>query len=910
MEAVREFLPFMPAGAGAIIYPLSILFFGCMAYGCYWRFQRYGVSLRDAWNEVRGDAEESGLARLKQVIRQALLQKKVLRRPFAGVFHGGIFFAMLALTLGTMIVALQQDLLGKLGLTVLKDGVYFAFEFLLDTAALAFVAGCLAALGRRLFAKPDDLENSAESYAVLGLLLFIGVTGLLLEGMRLAAHPVPWGFWSYVGSAVALAVPAAAVPMIYPAIWWTHLFAALTMIALVPFTKLYHIIAIPVNVFLEPVGTAKAKLSMPFNLMEMAEDDDEEPTMGVGRVQEFDWKRKFAVDACVNCGRCESVCPAHAAGRELSPRLMIQGLKASLAATVPTPALMKKAEASDLILDENEVPTKAGTDGDIFADGVLSEEAAWSCVNCGACMEECPASIHHVEYLLDLRRHLFSEGRVKDKQATLLEAVDRNGNPYGLPSYERTEWLLDKGIPDIEDNPDADYIYWIGCAGAYGIRNQEVTLATLRLLKAAGLNFAILAEEKCCGEVVKRLGEEGRFQLLAAENVEYLTPYADKTFITSCPHCYNTLKHEYRDFGLELNVVHHTERTISVCMGFFQAFTYAEISGLFPNKSGGASVYGSVGWLPYSKFVAPLSVWCNWIAWTPILAIGTGLMAGYLLTSLFPADSAIMTWQYTLADLGFISDGLTLRLNSRFFLGAIFLTAIFIAQYFGISKAAKITMFLSLVGLLPLLACSLIPIFQGKVDFANFAPYVPVNGAWDFEGIGIFLGGMYVAAWTTYAFETCVCYTKEFKHPKKDAPKSLILSGLLCIFMFSIVPFVFEGVLGTEALSAPDIVDGTGVARAMGNMLGAGSAVTHIIVVMLLFSIILAVMTSMAGSSRTLYQASVDGWLPRYQDHGVFPTSTAEAEEDGAAHKRCGILPYLAIGAAVCTAYGFYHLFS
>lgn len=559
MEAVREFLPFMPAGAGAIIYPLSILFFGCMAYGCYWRFQRYGVSLRDAWNEVRGDAEADGLARLKQVIRQALLQKKVLRRPFAGVFHGGIFFAMLALTLGTMIVALQQDLLGKLGLTVLKDGVYFAFEFALDTAALAFIAGCLAALGRRLFAKPDDLENSAESYAVLGLLLFIGVTGLLLEGMRLAAHPVPWGFWSYVGSAVALAVPAAAVPMIYPAIWWTHLFAALTMIALVPFTKLYHIIAIPVNVFLEPVGTAKAKLSMPFNLMEMAEDDDEEPTMGVGRVQEFDWKRKFAVDACVNCGRCESVCPAHAAGRELSPRLMIQGLKASLAATVPAPALMKKAEASDLILDENEVPTKAGTDGDIFADGVLSEEAAWSCVNCGACMEECPASIHHVEYLLDLRRHLFSEGRVKDKQATLLEAVDRNGNPYGLPSYERTEWLLDKGIPDIEDNPDADYIYWIGCAGAYGIRNQEVTLATLRLLKAAGLNFAILAEEKCCGEVVKRLGEEGRFQLLAAENVEYLTPYADKTFITSCPHCYNTLKHEYRDFGLELNVVHHTE---------------------------------------------------------------------------------------------------------------------------------------------------------------------------------------------------------------------------------------------------------------------------------------------------------------------------------------------------------------
>lgn len=567
MDAVREFLPFMPAGAGAIIYPLSILFIGCMVYGCYWRFQRYGVSLRDAWNEVREDAQKEGAARLGNVIRQALLQKKVLRRPFAGVFHGGIFFAMLVLTLGTMTVALQQDLLGKLGLMFLKNGVYFAFEFALDTAALAFVAGCLAALGRRLFAKPDYLENSAESYAVLGLLLFIGATGLLLEGMRLAAHPVPWGYWSYVGSAVAAFVPAAAVPSIYPALWWTHLFAALTMIALVPFTKLYHILAIPVNLFLEPVGARKAKLSMPFNLMDMAEDEESEeeadeeepePVMGFAKVQEIDWKRKFAIDACANCGRCESVCPAHAAGRKLSPRLLIQGLKHSLAAGAPALALMKRAEASDLILDGEE-EENLGEAEDVFAEGVLTEEAAWSCVNCGACMEECPASIHHVEYLLDLRRHLFSEGRVKDKQATLLEAVERNGNPYGLPSYERTEWLLDKGIPDIEENPDADYIYWIGCAGAYGIRNQEVTLATLRLLKAAGINFAILADEKCCGEVVKRLGEEGRFQLLAAENVAYLEPYADKTFITSCPHCYNTLKHEYRDFGLELNVIHHTE---------------------------------------------------------------------------------------------------------------------------------------------------------------------------------------------------------------------------------------------------------------------------------------------------------------------------------------------------------------
>lgn len=176
---------------------------------------------------------------------------------------------------------------------------------------------------------------------------------------------------------------------------------------------------------------------------------------------------------------------------------------------------MSRAEASDLVLDEDTDEEKEAAD--VFEEGVITENAAWSCLNCGACMEECPVSIHHVEYTLDLRRHLFSKGDIMDKQAALLSAVERNGNPYAMPSYERTEWLLDEGIPDIKDNPDADYIFWIGCAGAYGQRNQEVTRAVIRLLQAAGVNFAILAEEKCCGEVVKRLGEEGRFQLLAME---------------------------------------------------------------------------------------------------------------------------------------------------------------------------------------------------------------------------------------------------------------------------------------------------------------------------------------------------------------------------------------------------------
>ena len=417
----------MPKAAGAVIYPLSLVFIGVMAYGFYRRFLRYGIRPQAALEELVADAKETGMARLRNVVSLGLLHKKITRRPFAGAFHWFIYGGMLLLTLGTMTVALQQDLLSHIGVTVLKNGTYFFFEFALDTAALFFVAGCLMALGRRLLAKPDYLENTRDAVPVLLLLLFLGVSGLLLEGMRLAAHPVAWGGYSYIGSVLAAFLPAAAVPSVYPVLWWGHLFAALTMLAIVPFTKLFHIVAIPVHLFLETIGVPKAKLSMPFNLMEMAEDDDAEPQMGIATVKDLDWKRCLALDACINCGRCERVCPAHAAGRELSPRLLVQGLKKTLQAP-PVSLGMKRAEANDLVLDEDSV--EEGEGADVFTDGVITENAAWSCLNCGACMEECPASIHHVEYTLDLRRHLFSKGEIMDKQAALLSAVERNGNPY------------------------------------------------------------------------------------------------------------------------------------------------------------------------------------------------------------------------------------------------------------------------------------------------------------------------------------------------------------------------------------------------------------------------------------------------------------------------------------------------
>lgn len=307
--------------------------------------------------------------------------------------------------------------------------------------------------------------------------------------------------------------------------------------------------------------------------------------------------------------------------------------------------------------------------------------------------------------------------------------------------------------------------------------------------------------------------------------------------------------------------------TLSVLMGFSQSFTYAEIAGLFPNKSGGASVYGAIAWVRYNRFVAPLSTWTNWFAWSPVLAIGTGLAAGYILTAFFPAHSAINTWQLTLVNLGWLKQGLVLRINSTWILGAAILLSIFMAQHYGIAKAAKIQLIMAIGALLPLLVIGIVPLLTGDMPRANFTPFVPLNGAWNKAGWTLFIGGMFIAAWSTYAFETAICYTREFKNPKKDTFKAIFYSGILCIFVFVTVPLAFQGVLGVKGMMAPGIQDGSGVGEAMAGIVGGGAIVTGLIVFLLIFALMLAIMTAMAGSSRTLYQASVDGWLPKYLSH-------------------------------------------
>lgn len=348
--------------------------------------------------------------------------------------------------------------------------------------------------------------------------------------------------------------------------------------------------------------------------------------------------------------------------------------------------------------------------------------------------------------------------------------------------------------------------------------------------------------------------------------------------------------------------------TISVVMGFLQAYSYAEIAGLFSNKSGGAAVYGAAAWLRYSKLIAPLSVWCNWFAWTPVLSLGCAIAAGYILNAMAPIpvfspDSPqVVAWLHDMANAAAIAGksgeeaakiaiaavtnsatpalrtfklvefsffGLAkIEVGATFFIGAILMLVAFAIQHRGILGTARIQMWIGLLVVVPMLIVGIVPFFNGGVNYQNFTPLVPPNGEWNNFGWTFFLGALFIAGWSTYAFETAVCYTREFRNPKTDTKKAIIAAGALCVVLYSLVATAFQGHLGLEGMTQPGIVDGTGVAAAMGDMVGGGNVIiVHLLEMMMILALVLAIMMAMAGSSRTLYQGGVDGWLPKYLGH-------------------------------------------
>jgi Fe-S oxidoreductase len=278
-----------------------------------------------------------------------------------------------------------------------------------------------------------------------------------------------------------------------------------------------------------------SSVSIPFTLADIlsGKTDASQVKVGVEHISEFGIREQLSYDSCVEIGACEAACPATASGRPLSPRVFVRKLS--------------------LLGREGKSP-------DLEPLSVISEEELWSCTTCGSCVSACPVSVKHLDMIYDLRRDLVSKGKLDKEKSTMLENLAQNQNPYGFRSSTRGDWATGLGIDTIATNPSAEYIYWVGCVSSFDQRAQRIPRSLAKILKQAGVSFAILAkEEMCSGDPARRLGEEGRFQELAYQNIEKLNSLGAKKIITACPHCFNTLKNEYPAFGGEYEVVYYTE---------------------------------------------------------------------------------------------------------------------------------------------------------------------------------------------------------------------------------------------------------------------------------------------------------------------------------------------------------------
>ncbi len=525
----REYLPFMPGWTPYLMYSLFIISLLIFFYRFTYNLKLYDIEWRTYLEEIYIRLKNEFSERINALGIYIFGQKKILRKSYPGLMHLFIFFGILILFIGSFLIFLQEDILSHAGIKFLKGGFYLFFEVVMDIFGLALIAGSLLALYRRIVIKPEYLESNLADYILLLALLFMGISGFLLESIRLSVTHVPWEKYSFMGYVVSRIITIENLTS-YRALWWIHAITAFVLIASIPYTKLFHIFLIPSNLTLRELKP-EAKMTTPFNLIELMEkEEDFEIEIGVSKPSELKWKKRLEIDSCVNCGRCQEVCPAYASGRDLSPRIVAQNVKTSL-------------------------PDREK----LLVNGIISETTIWSCTNCYACVEECPAHINHVDLIDDFRRYLIGNGKIDEQKITILSNLDRNGNPYGIPSYQRAEWVKSLDAPVVDENPEFEYLYWIGCAGSIDTRAQEITRSMIKILNNAGINYAILGEhEKCSGEIVKRLGEEGRFQQIAIENMEIFEMYGVEKIITHCPHCFTAFKYEYPELGGKYEIIHHS----------------------------------------------------------------------------------------------------------------------------------------------------------------------------------------------------------------------------------------------------------------------------------------------------------------------------------------------------------------
>ncbi|MHB8123290.1 MAG: heterodisulfide reductase-related iron-sulfur binding cluster [Desulfuromonadaceae bacterium] len=526
MEATHQI--YWNIGHGVIIpmYLLAFVALGCMVWGFR---QRLSV-----WRQGRAlDRFDRYDERIKRMLAEVFSQAKIYRVIDGGVFHSLFFWSFMVLFAGTILVMIQADFFTPLlQINLLSGKFYNAFSLVLDLAgilALLMLAGLFI---RRFVIQPTGVEIVKDDYIVLQLLFAILITGFLIEGARMAATELqqnpalarfsPGGL---LLSHFFTSLAAGTLLVTHKILWWFHFVLVLGFFCAIPYTKLRHIFTTSANAFLAPFEPKGFIATI--NL-----EDDCAEQFGAATIGDLSWKDIFDADACTSCKRCQDRCPAHTTDKPLSPMKIVKQI-GELAEGNPAGSLIE----------------------------TVSQDALWACTTCRACQDICPANIEHVNKIIEMRRNLtLMEGAFPgDEVRTAVSNIEVNGNPFGLAYAARGDWAEGLQISVLGHDSDVDILYFVGCYASFDKRNQAIAKNFITICNSAGIKVGILGkEEKCCGEPVRKLGNEYLYQMTANENIQLIKRYNVKRIVTTCPHCFNTLARDYRDLGLDIPVEHYT----------------------------------------------------------------------------------------------------------------------------------------------------------------------------------------------------------------------------------------------------------------------------------------------------------------------------------------------------------------